>query len=261
MPHSGNPFSSFVAQADALLTLSDPTNPAIPASDRQSFQDHRQRIQFLSDLVARVDVLRFAFDRLSSLTSKLRRLRNITPWTQEADDAATALEADTLLIYYEAKSVVDMIGQLGIPLDPRSEIHYLCKVRDRFLSHMSLARIVRGTNQVWHFRDAEPSFPQLGVVRTGGWGPLDAIAFGKSPAAPGTPEWNQRRQSNEALVRSETWNEKFAPSQIQDLKIYGVRDCDTETALNELSTILSKQILPMVRSATEAGVNRWGYRR
>ena len=53
-------------------------------------------------------------------------------------------EALTHHIFYEMKSVADMIDQWGISPRAGGELEYALKCRDRFLSHSQLGAFLRG---------------------------------------------------------------------------------------------------------------------
>lgn len=267
-----NPLTTFVADADRLLELVQAGSP----SDEQltDFIDNQRKIDFLRDIVGRARVLRQSYDCLERLSDRLRELdarlealpesrpgvRPIPPeYMEEREQWLAEVDCFTSLIYYEITSIVHMLRQLGITIAEGSEVHFLVKLRDRFLSHVQLAGVRRGQRGGW-------SLPERGqlsrdVVALHSWTSEELRALGPKALEIGSPEWEAQRHANAQLVVSRKRNEEFTTAELDGLSAAGVRECDLEAALNQLSEVLRERLFPVIVRETDRAIQIFGFER
>jgi hypothetical protein len=267
-----NPLTTFVAETDRLLDLIRAETP----SDEQlaSFIDNQRKLDFLRDIVGRARVLRQSYDCLDRLTARFREMdarldalpesrpgiRPVPPeYFDEREQWLAEVDCFTSLIYYEITSIVQMLRQLSITISDRSEVHFLVKLRDRFLSHVQLAGVRRGQRGGW-------SLPERGqlardIVALHSWSSEDLRALGPKALDIGSSEWEAQRRSNEQLIVSRKRNEDLTREELDGLYAAGVRECNLEVALSQLSQILWDSVLPLVVRETDRAMQDFRFER
>jgi hypothetical protein len=176
---------------------------------------------------------------------------------QEDERTLVAIDAFTSLVYYEIASVAGMLRQLSIGLDTVPEVRFLIKVRDRFFSHVHLARVTRGPRGGW-------TLPSQGilmrdVVALNSWSSEDLRDLGPKSLTIGSPEWVAQRRANEELVLSAKQNEKFTADELLALRAAGVRECHLELALHQLGELLVDAAIPLIFAETQRAIREFGF--
>jgi hypothetical protein len=77
------------------------------------------------------------------------------------------LESDSLAfyIYYELKSVADILGQWNIVPTAGSALEYALKARDRFLAHPEFCRIGPRSNRSKALAERAPAFADIASLQ------------------------------------------------------------------------------------------------
>jgi hypothetical protein len=270
-----NPFRPFVVEAQRLTDLMGSGVP-VPAEQLADYSGDQRRLDFLRDLVARVAVLAYCYDSLCRLCDVLNAWEDRThalppepgsPYTRvippeftiEREQRLVEVDAHTALLYYEITSLVWMLRQLHIVVPEDSEVYYLVKIRDRFISHVQLSGVARRADHGYLL--PQRGFLRRDVVSLNAWGPDDLRALGDHALEIGSAEWSQQRRRNEDLVLSSKRNKDWTPEERQGLLAAGVRECDLELAIQQLADILSKRALPIVQKHTQRMVDVYGWTR
>jgi hypothetical protein len=270
-----SPFDDFLAEARRLTSLVQGEGPIEDARVGE-FVANRKRLDFLEDLIGHVAVLAFSYEGLCRLTDKLwgwdalvealptepgRGNMKIIPPELSEKEEALLVEADALtsLVYYEVTTVVSMLRQVEVAIDPASEIQYMTKVRDRFLAHVRLAGVARGAAR----GHAQPKrgFLRRDVVSLSGWSREDLRALGDRALRVGSPQWEAQRSRNEELVLSRKKNERFTPDEKIGLMAAGVRECEPERALEQLAAVAERELLPIIGAETQRAIEDFGWER
>jgi len=270
-----NPLRQFVVEADRVLDLARAAG-TIPDQQLVSFMESQRRLGFLRDLVGRARVLAHCYESLWALADRCRefqrRLRDLQPdhpgsnvrtvpqaWIEEEEHWLEEVDALTSLVYYEVASMISMLRQLGIGFGGYQEVKFLVKIRDRFLSHVQVAGVRKGQGAGW-------SLPEVGylhrdVVALNSWSAEDLRALGPHAVAIGSPEWQAQRAINERLVLSGKRNEDFSPQELAGLKAAGVRECDLELVQQQLASLLSSALMPLLNAEAERAISEFGFER
>ena len=272
---TNNPLGRFVAEG---RTLTDLYGSADPIADDQltTYMVIQKRIAFLRDLISRVAIIAYCYDQLIRLAEAINDLHvrraalpptperpntQIIPPEMSEEEEQRLVEADafTSLIYYEVTSLVGMLLQLGVTVTRQSELQYLVKVRDRFLSHGQLSGLARSADRGWVLPDR--GFLRRDAVSLSVWSSTDLRALGNMALIVGSPAWTARRQANETLVLSSKRSEKFTEKDLQSLAAAGVRECDVELALHQLGGVLTSDVLPIIDAETNLLIEGFGWGR
>jgi|SRR5271169_789408 len=167
---STNPLSAFLTASAKLLDIAQCGN--IPAKDYAAFTRNSEERNFCCDLCDRVHRIAFAFDRLCELgevhnqaaAERKKRIQEYGTWQIPAEmlqsEGRWDVETDllTFYIYYELKSVADILEQWDIVPTHASELEYALKARDRFLAHPEFCRVSPKSNRM-------KSLPANGFIR------------------------------------------------------------------------------------------------
>lgn len=270
-----NPLRQFVLEADRVLDLARAAGP-VPDQQLVSFIENQRRLGFLRDLVGRARILAHCYESLWSLADRCRefqsRLRRLQPdhpgsnartvpqtWVEEEEHWLEEVDTLTSLVYYEVTSMVSMLRQLGIELVGSQEVKFLVKIRDRFLSHVQLAGVRRGQGGGWSLPEA--GYLHRDVVALNSWSAEDLRALGPHAIVIGSPEWQAQRKINEELVLSGKRNEAFTSQELAGLRAAGVRECDLELVHQQLASILSTEVLPLLKAEAECAIREFGFER
>lgn len=152
-----------------------------------------------------------------------------------------------------------MLAQLSIAMPVNSEIAYLAKIRDRFLSHVQLAGVRRGSRPGL-------SIPETGrihrdVVGLDSWYSDDLRALGHDPANIKPAERELIRAANESLILTKKQNERFTAGEVAQLMFAGVRECDLEQVGSELAVLLDNELRPVLIAHSEKAIQEFGMER
>lgn len=271
-----NPLAYFAAEGSRLTNLVG-RSYSIPEDQLSDFEVNQRRLDFLQDLVSRVKVLAYCYDSICSLSNDWKNLQatiaslppdsgqpNVRTVPKELADEEenwlVKLDAFISLIYYEVASLVRILEQLDVKVDSKSEVQYLVKIRNLFLSHVQLSSLMRGPNRGWSMPESG-GFIERDVVALSSWGSDDLRKLGEHALKIGSPEWKEQRRKNEQLVLSGKQNEDLTESERLNLMAAGVRECRLELALKQLAELLESDVLPIIEKETTQAIDKFGFER
>jgi hypothetical protein len=260
----------FVEEATNILNLA--SRGRVEPAKLAAYGDSQRRRRFLQDLVARIRVIARAFDRLDELTGTIRQInrrwdelphvrgtrRIPDEYVKERKNCETDVEAAVALIYYEVKSVVDMLRQLDIDVDGETETMFLLKVRDRFLSHPQLAGASRGSRGGIGVPFDETRRLTYDMIALNSWAADEDRALGFDPETTPADVRTRMREENEKLILSPKRNEQFSDDEITRLRYAGVRECDLEKVAVELAELLWKELRPILARYADEAMREFG---
>lgn len=270
-----NPLARFVSEGRRLTDLVGSVS-AVSDAQLPDFMANKRRLEFLRDIVSRGAVLAYCYDAICALSARWNNLQerihnlptnsnrsNVRTIPQEFVDEEerwlVEIDAFTSLIYYEVTSVIKMLGQLKVAINPASEVQYLVKVRDRFLSHVQLSSVARDPDRGWH--KPKRGFIERDVVSLSSWTSSELRELDEHALKFGSPEWKKKRRQNEKLVLSKKRNEDLTKNELLDLMVAGVRECRLELALNQLATLMESDVLPIIEQETRRAIEEFGWER
>lgn len=264
-----NPFKSFLLKADLAMAIAN--HAGVDRSDIEAYAKNREELAFCGDLFDRVELLAHSYNDLLAATDlfdeMFRRQAGASEITLEelAREHACWLRVDVAvsMILYETKSIVEMLKQWQITVAPTSELAYLLKVRDRFLTHPQLRRIARKGYRggAVPLRGAGPTLRDvIGINR---WDTESRRYYLSKLGLPAdTPIVDQQKSlENEAVIRSARRNEQISEQEIVQIKAFGVREPDIVRAANELAVLLESQALPWIEKIHQSAIDRFKYER
>jgi hypothetical protein len=273
-----NPLNSFLnsVQATRRIGWGAAAQQAVRPDQYAALTLNQEEINYASDILMRVEMLSFVYDRLCELRldyfdiheamcknqthANSIDLSKVSPADLERD-RRWKLEVDiiTTFAYYELKSIVDMLRGWGIQITG-AELEYILKSRDRFLAHPCYGGVMR----LAHRGRSIPHDPGPVGVSIGGlnqWGPITRQNYLDTLQMTTTVDENAEREKNEQLVRSRDQNHRLDPQEIMRLKAFGVREADLPTALTELASILEQHAFPKIEAAFQEAVSVFGFQR
>jgi hypothetical protein len=275
----GNPFEEFLAVADRAMNIGIRATrlPAIAVAQRTEFTQNVEQRNFCADLFARIERVAFSFDRLCELTVDHHTFEDAIDASRDAGGKHTYseqemramarwhTETDVLrfYIYYELKSVIDMLEQWRISLVNGSELEYVLKARDRFLAHPEFHRV---TPHAYRGKEIpyKTGFTRCYIAGLQQWDSVTREEYLSKLGLVGHVEFRQQTkeaEDNEAMIRSTTRNEKLTAEQISRLKAFGVREPELEKALREFATELLPKTLKRFEEIHEEALCRFGFER
>lgn len=220
----------------------------------------------------RIQRMAFAYDRLCELSIEYWRMsdeldRNrdengsceITPQMLQAQERWD-LESDSLAfyIYYELKSVADILEQWTIVPAANSALEYALKARDRFLAHSELCRIGPRSNRSKVLpRGPAPAFSHIASLQ--GWETIVRDEYLAQLQITTTYDVNQEATKNRRILLSRQRNEKLSSEEVLRVKAFGAPEPDLGRALKELAVLLSSSALPKIATVSAEAVNRFGF--
>jgi hypothetical protein len=265
-----NPLKDVVAIGKRLLELAGEGPP--PKELLREYKENEVRRDFAEDLLARAATVSFAFDRLHELTPLFNEIwREVDAKRSKANDPVEiprevlekedrwGVEADamTALIYYEIKSIADMLSEFGIEVETGTELEYLLKARDRFLAHPKLLGIARRANRGGTIPIGE-GFLRRDAVNLNTLDYDRAAVDGRQKQVK-SDDWPKERVRNKEIIRTAKRNEKLTPEQITQVMAFGVRDADVEKAVAELATVFKDRFLPIVKELSAEAREKFGF--
>lgn len=251
--------------------------PTITPKYAEDFTRNAEQRNFCADLASRIERISFGFDRLCELTSEHFKFtdaidakrggnRTYTYTAEEVEAMArwhTEADVLTFYIYYELKSVCDMIRQWHLAPRAGSELEFALKARDRFLAHPEVSKVV--PNQ---FRGKAIPY-RTGMTRCyiAGLQQWDAISrdcYLRSlgmPTGVSQPGAEKEAVGNEGVIRRSTRNRDLKHDEVTRLKAFGVREPDLEKALREFASEVLPHVLKRIVDIHEEAVSRFGFER
>jgi hypothetical protein len=265
-----NPFAGFLKAASKMLNIAGPSEHIVP-SDRSAYAQNADERNFCEDVCDRVQRMAFAYDRLCELSieywkmsDEIDRSRDenggceITPQMLQAEERWD-LESDSLTfyIYYELKSVADILEQWTIVPAPNSALEYALKARDRFLAHPELCRIGPRSNRSKAIpRGPAPAFSDIASLQ--GWETIVRDEY-LAQLQITTYDIHQEATKNRRILLSRQRNEKLSSEEVLRVKAFGAPEPDIGRALKELAIILDSSARPKIAAVSAEAVIRFGF--
>jgi hypothetical protein len=268
-----NPLDAFLSNAESEMRIALHLRAINSADELEAFVRNQEELNFGLDLCQRVLRLSAAFDLLCTLTDRTiaarqaeDKRRNPTgcyAMTEEDEQAHTRIHAESELLthylYYELKSITDMLRLWNLKVVPGSELEYVLKARDRLLAHPEIFRIAPNPF-------GGSSYPSSGGFMSVGIGtpfPKDPFCQTYYRLKLGIDQASDRaaeQKRNELLLRSKAKNKKLTDEEVTRIKLFGVREPDLLAALNEFATLLATSLTEIKRIVNKA-VEENGYER
>ena len=264
-----NPLVGFLETSARLLDIAGGEN--IRAEDYAAFTRNSEERNFCADLCDRVHRIAFAFDRLCELTDvhneateeRKRRIDEGGAFQLSAEmlqaDGRWHVETDllTFYVYYELKSVADMLEQWNIVPGSPSELEYALKARDRFLAHPEFCRVAPRANRMKSL--PEKGFTCCDIASLRQWDSVTQTEYlaKLNMSEPIDREAETRRNSE--MILSQKRNEKLSEQDVVRIKAFGVREPDLEGAIGELAVLLNSGTLPKIASVCAEAISRFGF--
>lgn len=266
----GNPFASFLKSAFKMLNVAGSGEP-IAASDRSAYARNADERNFCEDACDRIQRMAFAYDRLCELSiehwkmsDELNQNRDengrceITPQMLQAQERWD-VESDSLTfyIYYELKSVVDILEQWTIVPAADSALEYALKARDRFLAHPEFCRIGPRSNRSKALSKGGPAFSSIACLQQWETVVRDEYLAQLQIATP--YDNHQEATQNRRILLSRQRNERLSDEEVLRVKAFGAPEPDLGRALKELAALLDSSALPKIANVSAKAINRFGF--
>jgi hypothetical protein len=264
-----NPLSGFLQASAKLLDIAGTGN--ISTKDYADFTRNSEERNFCADVCDRVHRIGFAFDRLCELTKvyhdaaeerKRRTTENgiceLSPEMLQAEGRSD-VESDvlTFYIYYELKSVADILEQWAITPAGGLELEYALKARDRFLAHPEFCRVSPQANRMKSFPLNGPTSCDIASLQQ--WDTVTQAEYlAKLSMAPPIDRQAEVRRNSDINL-SKKRNEKLTEEEVIRIKAFGAREPQLAKALEELALLLNTKALPKIASVCADAVNRLGF--
>jgi hypothetical protein len=163
----------------------------------------------------------------------------------------------TFYVYYELKSVADVLRRWTINPAPRSELEYALKARDRFLAHPEFCRVSPRANRM-------KSIPLQGMIRCDiaslqQWDSITQSEYLRKLNLGAPIDRTKEVQRNADLILSRTQNEKLTEEEVTRIKAFGAREPHLQKALEELAVLLNTNALPKIATVCAETINRFGF--
>ena len=264
-----NPLVGFLESSARLLDIAGGEN--IRAEDYAAFTRNSEERNFCTDLCDRINRIAFAFDRLCELTDvhneaakeRKRRIDEGGAFQLSAEmlkeDGRWHVETDllTFYVYYELKSVADMLEQWDSVPGSASKLEYALKARDRFLAHPEFCRVAPRANRQKSL--PEKGFTRCDIVSLRQWDSVTQTEYlaKLNMSEPIDREAEVRRNSE--MILSQQRNEKLSEQDVVRIKAFGVREPDLKGAIGELAVLLNSGALPKITSVCAEAISRVGF--
>ena len=264
-----NPLSSFLQANATLLDIAGTGNVA--PEDYEAFTRNSEERNFCADICDRIHRIGFAYDRLCELTkehhdtaAERNKGRNESGRYELSAEMLQAdgrwdVETDVLsfYIYYELKSVADILEQWTIVPASGSELEYALKTRDRFLAHPEFCRVSPRVNRAKSIPLNGPTRCDIASLQQ--WDSITQSEYLAKlrMASPADREAEVRR--NNSTILSKTRNERLTEEEVTRIKAFGGREPDLGKALEELAQLLCTQGLPRIASVCAEAINKFGF--
>ncbi len=266
----GNPFASFLNAAFKMLNIAGSCEP-ISANDRSAYARNADERNFCEDVCDRIQRMAFAYDRLCELSiehwkmsDELNQDRDengcceITPQMLRAKER-WELESDSLTfyIYYELKSVADILEQWTIFPAAGSALEYALKARDRFLAHPEFCRIGPRSNRSKALSKGAPAFSDIACLQQ--WETVVRNEYLAQLQITTPYDNHQEATQNRRILLSGQRNEKLSDEEVLRVKAFGAPEPDLGRALKELAASLDSSALPKIAKVSAEAINRFGF--
>lgn len=267
----GNPFAIFLKAAWKMLNIAGSSEP-IAASDRSAYARNADERNFCEDVCDRIQRMAFVFDRLCELSIEYWKMSDeldqnrdengrceITPQMLQAQERWD-LESDSLTfyVYYELKSVADILEQWTIVPAAGSALEYALKARDRFLAHPEFFRIGPRSNRSKVLpRGPVPAFSHIACLQQ--WETLVRDEYLAQLQFTTTYDEQKEATQNRRILLSRQRNERLTNEEALRVKAFGAPEPDLGRALKELAVLLDSSALTKIATVSAEAVNRFGF--
>src|SRR6266403_1480225 len=270
-----NPLNRFLEAVSPMTKIawSAEAHRKVTPLQYEAFTRNEEERSYAMDLVTRVELLSYAFDRLCELGiehfeihEEMKRnqpsphginLALIAPSVLLREDRwRKEVDVVTSFAHYEIKSVTDMLKQWGLRVNT-PELQYIAKTRDRFLAHPQQGGVMRMAHRSLSIPfDGGPV--KASVAGLDQWGPITRDYYlnrlNQTPPLDPTNE----RLANEQILLSSRQNHRLSQDDIVRLKAFGLREPDMSNALEELGELLQTDALPRIKTSFEDAVKAFG---
>jgi hypothetical protein len=264
-----NPLGAFLGAGVALLNIAGGED--IPPAAYAAFTRNSEERTFCTDLCDRVHRIAFAFDRLCELTEidntisrqRKERFDDLGQYQLTAemlqDGGRWDVETDllTFYIYYELKSVTDMLRQWDLEPTSGSELQYALKARDRFLAHAEFCRVSPRANRGKCI--PRKGLTQCDIASLRQWDSVTQAEYLKKLNMSEPIDREAEVCRNNKIILSRERNEKLTEQEVIRIKAFGVRELYLEKAIGELAQLLDPGALSRIRSVCNDAITNFGF--
>lgn len=265
-----NPFVRFLEAAFKMLNIAGPSEQ-IAAIDRSAYAQNADQRNFCEDACDRIQRMAFAYDRLCELSiehwkmsDKLNHDRDENGRCEIAREMLQAqarwdLESDSLTfyIYYELKSIADILGQWTIVPAANSALEYALKARDRFLAHPEFCRVAPRSNRSMSISKGGPAFSAIASLQQ--WETVVRDEY-LAQLQITTPYDSQHEAGeNRRILLSRRPNERLSDQEVLRVKAFGAPEPDLGRALKELAALLESGAMPRIAAVGTEARSRFGF--
>jgi len=266
----GNPLASFLKAASMMLNIAGSCEP-VAASDRSAYAQNADERNFCEDVCDRIQRIAFAHDRLCELSTEHWKISDelnqnrdengcceITHQMLQAQERWD-LESDSLTfyIYYELKSVADILGQWMILPAVGSALEYALKARDRFLAHPEFCRIGPRSNRSKALSKGAPAFSNIACLQQ--WETIVRDEYLAQLQVTTPYDHHQEAMQNRRILLSRQRNERLTDEEVLRVKAFGAPEPDLGRALKELAVLLDSSALPKIAKVSAEAIDRFGF--
>jgi len=169
------------------------------------------------------------------------------------------LESDSLTfyIYYEVKSVADIVGQWTIIPAAGSALEYALKARDRFLAHPEFCRIGPRSNRSKALAKGAPAFSDIASLQQ--WETVVRDEYLAQLQITAPYDQAQEAEKNRQILLSKPRNERLRNEEVLRVKAFRAPEPDLAGALKELAALLHSSVLPKIAQVSAEAIKRFGF--
>lgn len=266
---TSNPLAEFVRKGSALLNIVG--GEQVAAAAYSAFTRNSEERTFCTDLCDRVHRIAFAFDRLCELTdldneraAQRRQVLNEQDRYELTEEMLQSsgrwdVETDllTFYIYYELKSVIDMIRQWNIEPTNGSDLEYALKARDRFLAHPEFCRVSPHSNRGKVI--PQKGMTQCEIASLRQWDSITQTEYLRTLRMSEPIDREAEVCRNNTIISGRRRNERLTQEEVMRIKAFGVREPNLERAVAELAMILESGALPRIKEVCDCAINDFGF--
>jgi hypothetical protein len=270
LPRKDNPLDPFLKQASVVTDVAQAS--AVQVSQYREFTRNSEERNFCLDLCDRIDRVAYAYDRLCELSlvseqldDQRRRERDAegtytyTPEMQQAE-ARWHNETDvlTFYIYYELKSIADMLAQWKIVPVSGSELEYALKARDRFLAHPELCRVSPRYSRTKSI-PVGGGFTRCDVASLRQWDTITQSVYLTELGMSEPIDRDTEVAKNNRMILGRTANERLDHHDVIRIKAFGAREPVLDRAINELAELLIGAAIERMVAIHKEALERFGF--
>jgi hypothetical protein len=263
---NANPFANFLvlAKAETLIALKGGLYGSIPPDKYEAFVTNQEERNAANDLIARVELLSFAYERLFGLTERWKIAteglhQGRIDW-DSPEYVEWRLEADLFssFAFYELSGLANVLdGLWSVAIPSGSELEYVIKARDRMLAHVS-PKMMRQGNRGASIPLPGGGMTQAQVVSINSWDPVSRKYYLDELGLPESADFDEPLKRNRALILSAS---RLGEKDATHIKAFGMPEPNLDRAFRELAQVLENQVLPQIEGCFERAVADYGFLR